>query len=240
MKLIFFYITLFLISHFSFSKDNDFVFFKGADKFFNKYVKEGQVDYMLVMREKKDLDYLIKIIGTTDLSSVQPEYKKAFYINAYNILLVKNVVANFPVIYPLEATGFFSQVKHYIAGDSLTLNEIEKKLTVEFKDVRILFALSSASKGSVPMADFAFKPSKLDKQFEKIIKPIVNSYDFIRVMSKSEKIYMAENFKKSQKDFKKEDIIYYINKYREEPLPVTYTIDYYPANRKLNIQYGAL
>lgn len=225
------------VSHFSYSQKISPRFFKKADRFFKKYVVEGQVDYLTIMEERSELNKLVNFIAAADIQNSSLYHKKAFYINAYNILLIKNVIDHFPVRSPVEETGFFSKTTHAIAGDTLTLNEIESlKLIREYKDVRVLFVLSSASTGSVPVPDFAFKPAKLDQQLKKRIKKIVNDFSFIRVMKRSSKILMAESFKRSQIDFNKNDMVDLINKYRKSRLPVGFPLEYYPVNRKLNIK----
>jgi hypothetical protein len=225
-----------LLSHSSHSQKFNKVFFKRANAFFDEYVLDGQVDYKKIIRDKSSLEELVGLISNYDIQSKADNVRKAFYINAYNILIINNVIKNFPVPYPIEEVGFFSKVKHKVANDSLTLNEIETlKLIQDFKDVRILFAISAGTKGSLPVADYAYKPKKLNRQFKKRIKQTVNDFAFIRVMPKSSKILLAEAFIKSQSHFNKQDILDYINEYRECPLPKDYSIEFYPANRKLNM-----
>lgn len=235
VKILLLFVWVVLTSHSSYSQKSLSVFFKKTDRFLKEYVEKGQVDYKRVLNEPDLLNELIAMISTANMLKTSDSERKAFYINAYNVLLIKNVLDDFPVPFPLEERGFFSCSTHAIAGDTLSLNEIEDcKLIHPYKDVRILFVLSSASKGSVVVPDFALKPRKLDKQLEKVIKEVVNDYDYVRVMDRSSKILMAESFKRSQSDFNPQEIVKLMNQYRKEPLPSGYTIDFYPANRKLN------
>jgi len=235
-KTVLIFICIVFASHSIYSQKLPPKFFRKANKFFKKYVDKGEVDYHALQKNPSPLKELQPLISRSDLSDNTGQKHKAFYINAYNILLIKNVIDHFPIQFPLEEKGFFSSIGHSIAGDTLTLNEIENLLLKEHKDIRILFVLSSASKGSVPLADFAFKPRKLNKQLRKRVKETVNNYSYVRVMTRSSKILLAENFKNSQANFNANDMVDLLNKYLKKPIPAGFTIDFYPANRKLNIK----
>ena len=96
--------------------------------------------------------------------------------------------------------------------------------------------LCAAGKGTVPLADFAFKPRKLDRQFRKKIKAVVNDFRFVRVFAKSSRLLLIEDFKKSQTEFLWHDFLSFINKYRQQPLPLDCVVEFYPGNRNLNIK----
>lgn len=228
-------ILLISSAHFSYSQKPLRKFFKKSDRFFRSYVSDGKVDYHRIISDPSSLEKLTAFIATADLKKATSLGQKAFYLNAYHLLLINNVIKNYPVLFPLETIGFFSSVRHSVAGDTMTLNEIESyKLTKAYKDLRILFVLSSASLGSVNLPDFAFKPGKLEKQFKKRIKETVNDFQFVRVMPRSSKILLAESFKSVPVHFDFGQMIDLINQHRENPLPQGYSIDFYPANRKLN------
>ena len=65
-----------------------------------------------------------------DLSSASAESKKAFYINAYNLIVIYQVSKFYPLKSPLDKSGFFDKVKHQVAGEALTLNALELKTLV--------------------------------------------------------------------------------------------------------------
>lgn len=235
-KTVIIFICIVFASHFIYAQRLTPKFFKRANRFFKQEVHKGEIDYSSLQKKSGSLNKLVAFISKADLSRNSSRQRKAFYINAYNILLINNVINYFPIQYPLEEKGFFSSIEHAISGDTLTLNEIEDLLIKEHKDIRILFVLSSASKGSVQLADFAFKPRKLNKQFKKRIKETIHNYDYVRVMSRSSKILLVENFIRSSGDFDSKELIDLLNKYLKKPIPAGYTIDFYPANRKLNIK----
>ena len=71
----------------------------------------------------------------------------AFWINAYNAIVLQTVINNYPIrgrraTYPADSIrqipGAFEQSKHRVAGRSVTLDEIEKTILPEFKEPRVL------------------------------------------------------------------------------------------------------
>ncbi|MEL6926948.1 MAG: DUF547 domain-containing protein, partial [Bacteroidota bacterium] len=65
----------------------DATFFNQADAFFKAQVKNGLVDYS-TLKSNAQLRTLIQQIENADLSTADTDTKKAFYINAYNLLVI--------------------------------------------------------------------------------------------------------------------------------------------------------
>jgi hypothetical protein len=91
--------------------------------------------------------------------------------------------------------------------------------------------------GSFPLSDFAFRPEKLDKQLLHKVKMLVNDENYIRIKKNSSRILFCESFLKVGRIADQKDLIGSINEHREEDLPVTFSLDYYPSNRGLNISH---
>ena len=56
-----------------------------------------------------------------DLSSAGSKEKQSFYINAYNLTVIKAVVDNYPIDSPMDVSGFFDAKKYSMAGESLDI-----------------------------------------------------------------------------------------------------------------------
>lgn len=234
MKKRLFFLVLFISLFFiSFAKNPIDKFFTKANKFLENNVENGLVDYVALIKDPEELDELVLFISTLSVKEEKSEVQKAFYINAYNLLVIKSIISNYPVLYPLEEIGLFSATKYKVGNEPYTLNELQGKLN-QFGDVRIVFVLSFGSIGSPQLASFAYLPSKLEKQIEERTKEVCNNQEFIRVAKNTSTVLMGEAFKRTQIDFNKQDIITCINRFREQPLPVGYRIDFYPSNRNLN------
>lgn len=85
-------------------------------------------------------------VAAADTSKLSREEALAFYINAYNATTVAEVLRLWPVTSVLKKEGFFDKTKHQIAGESLTLNDLEnKKIREAFREPRIHFLVNCAS-----------------------------------------------------------------------------------------------
>ncbi|TDI94158.1 MAG: DUF547 domain-containing protein [Caldithrix sp.] len=96
---------------------------------------------LIIRASEKIPSWLIKLVAAIsafDFKNAVKNRKMAFWINAYNILVIQSVVNNYPLKSPLDVKGFFDTRQHLTGGAKLTLNEIEnKKLREKFGDARI-------------------------------------------------------------------------------------------------------
>jgi hypothetical protein len=90
----------------------------------------------------------------------------AFYLNAYNALVVKAVLSHWPLESVRAVEGFFDGERHRVAGRSLTLNQLENDVirSARFDEPRIHFAVSCASAGCPPLSRRAYTASNLEAQ----------------------------------------------------------------------------
>ena len=134
----------------SLEAQNDF--FDRADQFFQGYVEDGKVIYELIKEDPTLLNSLIEEIKRYPISERNKEAQKAFYMNAYNLLLIKEIVGHYPIQSPMDIPGLFDKKKHLIAGQSLTLNELEREVLLkDFFDPRLHFALVCGANGCPPL-----------------------------------------------------------------------------------------
>ena len=78
-----------------------------ADQFFKKYVsKTGYVKYQDILKDKKILDHLVGELSHSYALKSDPQ-KLSFYINAYNIITIKQVVQFWPIKKVTDKRGFF-------------------------------------------------------------------------------------------------------------------------------------
>jgi len=213
---------------------NDFT--KAADQFLKAHVKSGLVDYKAVQQHREQLKGLTRQIAEAAKPAKGPK-RKAFYINAYNILAIKSVIAHYPVSGPKAITGFFDGITHEVHGQSLTLNELEKeKLFTQFPDPRVHFAVICAAKGCPPMLPGAYFPEKLDAQLDKQSQNALSDPDFISFDNEARIARISKIFKWYQKDFLQSanSLLDYINRHRSGRLPADTRLQFYPYDWSLN------
>ena len=128
-------------------------------------VKDGKVDYAAVKANLPALDGYLAAVAAVDARTLGGD-AKAFHINAYNALVLREVVRlrdAGPLKSVLDHKGFFDGKKHRVAGEDLTLNALEEqKLRVPFKDPRIHFAVNCASASCPVLAPLPYDTATLD------------------------------------------------------------------------------
>ncbi len=229
---------LFSVMHLSAQSIDSFIQNTGA--FLSDNVEKGLVDYGAIKENPKSLDGLILQVEKMPLDQLSETEKKAFLINAYNLLVIKGIVSHYPSKSPLDIAGFFDGIKYNVGGDLITLNTLEKEhLLKPTGDERLHFVLVCAALSCPPIATFAYSPDKLDNQIASQTKLALENEDFIQVKRKEKKVLISEIFKWYEQDFEGEvSVIQYLNNFRTEKIPDDYKVDYYTYNWTLNEQKG--
>ncbi len=213
-------------------------FFSNADTFFKKHVRNGLVDYKNIKTNYREIEDLYAAVRNLNIASASNIEKKAFYINAYNLIVIYQVTKSYPLKSPLDQSGFFDQVKHTVAGEPMTLNYLEKtKLINEYKDPRLHFALACAAKSCPQLANYAFKPADLDAELTLRTKRAINDKTWLIIKPVERKIELSQIFKWYENDFTmdgKSEILEFINKYRGVAIPETFEVGYYEYDWSLN------
>lgn len=236
MKKYLLFLLVFGLSTLSHGKDSLKQIFAKSEAFLKSTVNEGKVDYEYILRNPLKIEHLLLLMAEADLSGSSEKVKNAFYINAYNLLVIKTILTNYPVKSPIEIPGFYSQFKYRIAKEELTLNQIEhEKLLRRGSDLRLIFALCRGTTGSLPLASYAFVPHKLNKQLNKKIEACVNDNNFIRMKKNSSRLLICEAFLHWFNVGDKPAFINVLNEFRKDQVPVNYLIDFYPGKQELNI-----
>ena len=223
----------------SFAQTSESEFYASADLFFKTNVDEnGQVAYETIKNKPELINKLYKQINNYSSNEKSANELKAFYANAYNILVIKQVIDKYPIYGPLKVDGFFDKIKHSVAGEMLTLNEVEKDKNLYInKDERLHFTLVCGAKGCPPLANYAFSPEKINEQLEERTKYALADENFIRLEKK--KVGISQIFNWYADDFKDkgvDGIVGYLNKYRKKQILIDSKIVYYEYNWELNKQ----
>lgn len=211
-------------------------FFNQADTFFSKNVANGKVAYKAIHSNPEVLNQLMESASKITLGGADAKTTQAFWINAYNLAVIKGVVDNYPIKSPLDKTGFFDKTKYNLGGTSITLNAIENKmLRAKYNDARFHFVLVCGAIGCPPIIPKAYKPSTLDSQLKTQATKALNNKNFIKVSDS--KVELSEIFKWYQEDFVKQGSeIDYINTFRSDKISEDAKISYYPYDWRLNEQ----
>jgi hypothetical protein len=213
-------------------------FLDETDRFLQKYVDNGRVNYRAVKENSQELQHLIETIATLDPAAFsKPEEEQAFLINAYNLSAIYAVAERYPIHSPRDVGGFFNRRKHRVAAKSLTLDDIEKKkLLQKYRDARFHFALVCAAKGCPQIMVNAYRGELLERQLNQRARETLNDPYYLRVDHDNQTAFVSEIFRWYREDFTQEvnSIIQYINQFRGEKIPEHYKISYLSYDWALN------
>ena len=234
MKKSFLTVLLIIVATIASTAQTTETFFNEANTFFSTYTKGGKVDYKALANNPSSLDKMVSLAKDVSLSGADAKTAQAFWINTYNISVIKGIVANYPIKSPLDKKGFFDTVTYEVAGQKITLNDIEnKKLRAKFGDPRFHFVLVCGALGCPPIIGEAYVSNTLDAQLKRQTKKALNRDSFIKV-SKG-KVAFSEIFKWYKEDFVKNgNEIDFLNKYRDEKVPADSKVTYYSYDLRLN------
>lgn len=211
--------------------------FDHFNQFLTKEVVFGLVDYAGLSDSPENLDSLVNQIANYDLKGATQDHKTAFYLNSYNILVIKQVVDRYPINSPMDVKGFFNVKTFTVAGETLTLDAIEfTKLFAPTKDPRIHFALGCGARSCPFLYDNAFYPDKLQEQLEFRAQLIIDRPNYVYVVEKEKKVILNKVFDWYTDQFEDNagSLISYVNKYRFYKVPNDYAIEFQEYDWSLN------
>ncbi|HET9466839.1 MAG TPA: DUF547 domain-containing protein [Vicinamibacterales bacterium] len=147
------------------------------DALLDMHVRDGLVYYRALQGDRARLSRYIASLNAPSVVSGYAKWgddqKKAFWLNAYNAVVMQTVVTHYPIRgaakgYPANSIrqipGAFERTLHTIAGKTVTLDQIETTILPEFDDPRAYLALGRGAVGSGRLRSEAFSTKAVDRQ----------------------------------------------------------------------------
>lgn len=202
-------------------------------------VKLMLVDYPAIVRDENYQEAL-KQLAQFDPAQLQTrEQKLAFYINAYNLLAIKVVLDHWPVASIRDAGNWLFPVwkkeAGIVAGETVTLHQIEHEILRPMGEPRIHMAIVCASVSCPDLRAEVYQAEKLDSQLNE------QSRHFLANPKKG--LYLQKGSAHVSKifDWFEEDFIDYggvkgfVSRYAPQPVNLPIEADI-PYNWNLNSQ----
>ncbi len=210
-------------------------FFDQTDAFLAKHVKDGRVDYKAIKKDSAELDSLLQMAESISVSKDNAKEYQAFWINAFNLLVIRGVVKVYPIKTILDISDYFETPLN-VGGINIILNDIENKLLRESfpSEPRFHFVLSNAALNNPPIINAAYRPSTLDAQMEKQTQLALNDADYIRVHRKSVELPMMFDWYKEDFTRDGKSLADFINQYRSKKLHKKAKVSLYSYDFTLN------
>lgn len=139
--------------------------------------------------DRAGLDRYLERMSQTSISTYNRDGQRAYWINLYNALTVREVLRFYPVTSIREiSSGFFSfgpwdKELIEIEGEELTLNDIEHRiLRPVWRDARIHYALNCASIGCPNLQPQVFSGENGDAMLDRAAREFINHPRGARVL----------------------------------------------------------
>lgn len=152
-------------------------------------VEPSGVDYEALLGHRDPLLRFVQGLAThgprtdPDAYGTQPE-RLAYYLNAYNALVLFGVLVHRPpasvhdvhgVIEPVPGFGFFWAQRFTLDGERVNLYDLEHDVIRELGDARIHAAINCASRSCPPLRPSPFRATNLDEQLDRATREWVGS-----------------------------------------------------------------
>jgi Protein of unknown function, DUF547 len=192
----------------------------------------GKVNYKGFKTDLELLDtYMRSLNENAPSENATKEERLAYWINAYNAVTVRLIVANYPLtsITKLDAGKPWGVKRYSNGGKKISLNDIENNILRPMGDARIHFALNCAAKSCPPLLNEAFTAENVNKLLEQRTKQFINSS---RTVIEKDEIKVSKIFDWYGKDFG--NVVDFVNKYAKTKAPKTAKVTYLDYDWNLN------
>jgi hypothetical protein len=184
------------------------------DVILDTYVREGLVYYRALRSERGRLDAYVSNLDVPPAAfeSWAKAERAAFWLNAYNALVLRTVVNAYPIKgaaaqYPADSImhvpGAFTAKRHRVGGRLLSLEDIEKQVLPTFEDPRMFFALGRGSLGGGRLRSEAFTARRLEDQLASVAAECVERNECFRYDPSTNRVEISPIFGWRQAEFTK-------------------------------------
>jgi hypothetical protein len=175
------------------------------DRILDTYVREGQVYYRALKLERANLDrYVASLdIPAAALAKMSKPAQQAFWLNAYNALVLRTVIDHFPIRgrakeYPAgsirQIPGAFEKASHRVAGRQVSLDGIEKDILAPLGDARVFLALGRGSYGGGRLRSEAFDAPTIEQQLAAVAVESASRVELVAIDEASNVVTMSPLF----------------------------------------------
>jgi hypothetical protein len=180
------------------------------DQLLDVYVRDGFVYYRALKLDRGKLDGYVSALATTTIESAPRDEQLAFWLNAYNALVLRTVIDHYPIPqrttdYPphsiRQIPGAFERLQHKVAGRMLTLDKIEQEVLAAFHDPRVYLALGRGAVGGGRLRSEAFTAARLEAQLKEVANECVSRPECVQIDRVTNTLNVSSIFSWREKEF---------------------------------------
>ena len=135
-------------------------------------VLDGQVDYDAIASHPEFKPYIKSLKSKPTFASQQEEL--TYWINAYNALVIKGILDGGSPSTFFGRNDFFKGDQYELAGMTINLNDLERKVIIPIGEPRIHFAINCASSSCPKLRPTVFTELGLENELEHAAIEFIN------------------------------------------------------------------
>jgi len=214
-----------------------------------KFVDEqGRTDFKALASDVDELKQFLAVIAEISPTSHPDLFDNqqkvlAYHVNAYNALAMWGVIErdipkNFSSL--LKRASFFKFRSVQIGGKKTNLYDYENKVIRPLGEPRMHFALNCMVVDCPRLPQTVFTAENLEQDLQNAAVEFFNKDKHIQIKTESQQVHLSGIMKFYTKDYvasgKKQDLIGYVNQYRESSIPETYKVKFIKYDWAVNQQ----
>jgi hypothetical protein len=165
------------------------------------HAKADGFDYAALKADRARLSDLRQFLES--VAEMDEDEPLSAWLNAYNAIVVSEVVEHYPLRSVRDVEGFFDTERHRVAGRRRTLDQLEHRvIRPRFRDARVHFALNCGSVSCPPLHRHAFRERILDATLDRLVRQALSSRRHARVSGRV--VHLTELFFWFDEDFERD------------------------------------
>ncbi|GAB5357701.1 hypothetical protein AAMO2058_000397100 [Amorphochlora amoebiformis] len=166
------------------------------------YIIKGYVDYkgLATTKGKKALSECVKYVETMDVTTLESIEVLCFYLNAYNIIIIKGVMevlernpgyAGHTSV--LKRYNFYVKNEHIVAGKKISLFDLKNDLIRKMGEPRCHIYLNCGSMGCPKISPTWLTPSNIGKEFNRLSESFCSEQGGVIITKKGSRVSKASH-----------------------------------------------
>lgn len=200
---------------------------------------EGRIDFEALRNDSGDLDTMVAYVAQNDPKSKPalfptPADQLAFHINSYNALAMYNVLH--AGVLPVDTTKFFYFRALKVGGRWMSLYAYENDVIRPLGEERVHFALNCMVRACPRLPQQPFAAATLEQQLDAAAREFCNKPLHVEPRPDQNKVRFSQILEFYTQDFLQSapSLIAYCNRYRTDPIPASYAVEFIPYDWTLN------
>ena len=210
--------------------------------------EQGRTDFDALAVDRNALDEFVAYVASVSPASAPELFPRgadvlAYHLNAYNALVMRGVIDErvtdgFTSFFKRQV--FFRLRKVTVGGQAMSLSTYENEVIRPLGEPRVHFALNCMVRSCPRLPQQQFSADGLEAELKAAAREFCNDPRNVRVDAAAREVWLSSILDFYTEDFvpdgRRESLIEYVNRYRDEPIDLKLAVKFIPYDWTLNRQ----